>query len=127
MYFRNVAPFNNRPELKPIRKQLRNEGTAAEATLWMCLKNRQLDGRKFRRQHSFGSHVVVDFYCPDERLAVELDGKEHADPIGSVNDEVRDDYLRANRIRLLRFENREVFEDVERVLEEIRMAIHDAG
>lgn len=117
-----MGTFHDRPELRPFRRGLRNEGTSAEATLWTCLKNRKLGGRKFRRQHSFGSHVIVDFYCPEERLAVELDGKEHDDPLGVANDEVREELLRKNAVRVVRFENKEVFVDVERVLEEIKSA-----
>jgi very-short-patch-repair endonuclease len=64
---------NNRPELKQIRRELRHNLTPAEATLWRCLQNKQLAGRKFRRQHSVGSYVL-DFYCPSEMLAIELDG-----------------------------------------------------
>ncbi|MBP6392183.1 MAG: endonuclease domain-containing protein [Flavobacteriales bacterium] len=112
--------FHNRPGLKSIRKGLRSEATSAEATLWSCLKNKQLDGLKFRRQHSFGEHVIVDLYCPEIRLAIELDGSAHSDPIGSANDGVRDEYLHERGIRVLRFDNREVLEDPERVLEAIR-------
>jgi len=116
-----MGTFHNRTELKEFRKSLRNEGTAAEATLWNHLKKSQLEGRKFRRQHSLGP-FIVDFYCPHERLAVELDGKDHFDPLGAGNDAARDEMLVAHRIRVLRFENREVFEDVDRVLEEIKNA-----
>ncbi len=66
--------------------------------------------------------MIVDFYCPEERLAVELDGKEHDDPLGVANDEVREELLRKNAVRVVRFENKEVFVDVERVLEEIKSA-----
>ena len=119
-YFRNMGTFHNRPELRAFRKELRNEGTAAEATLWTCLKKRQLEGRKFRRQHSIARHIILDFYCPEERLAVELDGQHHFEPVGAANDEVRDEFLRRNMIRVVRFENREVFEDIERVLNGIK-------
>ncbi len=115
-----MGEFNNRRELKDVRKELRNPATAAEATLWIHLKNSQLDGRKFRRQHSFGTSIIVDFYCPGERLVIELDGAYHFDPIGVGNDMVRDEFLAGHGIRVLRFENKEVFEDIEHVLEAIR-------
>ena len=55
---------------KPRRKELRNDGTKAEAVLWMRLKNKQLDGAKFRRQQGLGRYIV-DFYCPEFRVAVD--------------------------------------------------------
>ncbi len=59
--------INNKPELKPIRKQLRNHSTSAEATLWTYIQKSRLDNRKFRRQHSIGD-FIADFYCPAEKL-----------------------------------------------------------
>jgi len=63
--------INNRPELKKFRKNLRNNSTSAEATLWTYLQKSQLDGRKFKRQHSVENYIL-DFYCPSEKLCVEL-------------------------------------------------------
>ena len=71
--------------------------------------------------------MIVDFYCPEERLAIELDGKEHGDPLGAANDEVRKELLRKNAVRVVRFENKEVFEDMERVLEGIKSAFRPAS
>jgi len=68
----------NRKNLKPRRKELRNNPTKAEAFLWRYLKNNQLEGRKFRRQTSIKS-FIVDFYCPQENLVIELDGEVHFD------------------------------------------------
>ena len=70
------SQIHNRPEYKDRRLSLRKKLTAAEATLWNLLKNKQLDGRKFRRQHSVGKYVL-DFYCASEHLAIELDGEHH--------------------------------------------------
>jgi len=114
--------LHNLPHLKPIRKQLRNNLTPAEATLWRLLKSSQLEGRKFRRQHSI-SNYIVDFYCPAERLVIELDGKHHSDAVCRPNDEERDAHLRGLQIRVLRIENRFVFEQPERVLEEIKQKL----
>src|SRR5688572_7570971 len=72
---RSVRP-NTRPYLQTFRTELRKHLTPAEAALWNYLKRSQLDGRKFRRQHSVGDYIL-DFYCPAERLAVELDGQVH--------------------------------------------------
>jgi very-short-patch-repair endonuclease len=61
---------------KKFRKQLRSSLTAAEALLWRLLQRRQLEGKKFRRQSSIGRYIV-DFYCPECRLVIELDGEQH--------------------------------------------------
>ena len=68
--------INNIPELKPLRKQLRNHSTSAEATLWTNLQKSHLQNRKFRRQHSLGK-FKADFYCPAEKLVLEFDGEDH--------------------------------------------------
>ena len=111
--------IHNRKEFENIRKSLRKKLTAAEATLWNLLKDKQLDGRKFRRQHSVCNYVL-DFYCPSERLAIELDGEHHFTPQGLLYDEQRTADLNALRISVLRFENEEVFQSPEAVLEEIK-------
>ena len=111
--------IHNRPELKPFRKKLRNNSTSAEAVLWIQLRHRQLDGRKFRRQHSIGN-CIVDFYYPEEQLVIELDGEAHFWEAGMKNDQIRTSYLNSLEIHVLRLENRWVFEDMEYVLNQIR-------
>ncbi|MDX2305280.1 MAG: endonuclease domain-containing protein [Microscillaceae bacterium] len=110
--------IHNRKELKQFRKDLRNNGTPSEATLWKSLQRSQLKGRKFRRQHSVGNYIL-DFYCPSERLCIELDGSQHYTEAGLAYDQERTDYLNSLNIRVVRFENKEVFEDLEGVLERI--------
>ena len=116
-----LAPIHNRPALKTFRRTLRLDLTPAEATLWKFLQRSQLEGRKFRRQHSIGNYIL-DFYCPAERLAVELDGEHHFTPAGQARDQVRNAYLNSLNIRVLRFENDELFSCSEAVLEVIRQA-----
>ena len=111
--------IHNLKLLKEKRKQLRNNLTSAEATLWKMLQNSQIDGRKFRRQHSVGFYIL-DFYCPSEKLAVELDGEHHFTSAGFEKDEKRTEYLNSLNIRVIRFENKEVFEQTESVLQTIR-------
>ena len=111
--------IKNKVELKYIRQELRNEGTAAEAVLWKALQRRQLGGKKFRRQFSVGDYVL-DFYCPEQKLAVELDGGIHDDPEQQVNDAIREEYLQEKGIRIIRFTNDEVFIHLEAVLENIQ-------
>ncbi len=92
--------------------------------LWKALRNGQLAGKKFRRQHSIGVYIV-DFYCASEKLVIELDGQPHFNPGGQEADYVRDEYLKSQNFRVLRFENWLVREDVNRVVEAIRQAIFD--
>ena len=112
----NLASSTNR------RKQLRENLTSAEALLWVSLKNSQLDGKKFRRQQSIGP-FIVDFYCPECRLAVELDGDGHLSITDTEADEKRTDFLKQFKVTVLRFENRDVFENLEGVLDAIRSAL----
>ena len=87
-------PIHNRPEQLERRRSLRRQLTPAEARLWNYLKGAQLDGRKFRRQHGVGSYIL-DFYCPAEQLAVELDGQSHESAIAAKKDAERTAYLNA--------------------------------
>ena len=111
--------LNNLPRLRTFRKELRTNLTPAEARLWSMLKNSQLEGRKFRRQHSFSGYVL-DFYCPSERLAIELDGQVHNSDEAIQYDYERGLFLRYFGIRVLRFENKWVFEEPAGVLDTIR-------
>ncbi|MCX6216980.1 endonuclease domain-containing protein [Spirosoma sp.] len=97
--------------LTPIRKTLRNGATEAEAILWQNLKGRQLLGRKFRRQHSVGL-FVLDFYCPSERLAIELDGEVHNTIESRIYDEERQKAIETLDVRIIRFRNNGVLEDL---------------
>lgn len=116
---RNTQQIHNREYLKEFRKELRENATAAERTLWGFLKNKQQEGRKFRRQHSV-NNFILDFYCPTEKLAIELDGAGHYSRSGDVEDYHRDHELESLGITVLRFENEEVFKRIEAVLEVIK-------
>jgi very-short-patch-repair endonuclease len=107
--------LHNQPHLTETRRLLRNNVTPAEAALWRSLKGSQLGGWKFRRQHSVGNYVL-DFYCPEAKLAVELDGAGHFSRPGRAADVERDAYLTALGIRVLRFENELIFKQLEGVL-----------
>lgn len=108
----------NKKYLEQKRKELRNKSTAAEIILWNHLKKRQLNGRKFRRQHSI-SDYIVDFYCPEERLVIELDGDFHFDEEINKYDEERTAYLNKLDIKVLRFENNEILYNLEYSLNKI--------
>jgi very-short-patch-repair endonuclease len=111
--------FHNHPSLGERRRTLRASLTPAEAALWRILQRSQLEGRKFRRQHSIGP-FIVDFYCPKERLVVELEGSAHDSEHTAIRDEAREQFLSAVGLTVLRVENRHVFENPEGVLELIR-------
>lgn len=111
--------INNLPEMKPFRRKLRKNMTAAEVALWLMIKNKQLDGERFLRQYSIG-HFIVDFYCPKHKLAVELDGEVHFTDEAEAYDKERTEFLNSVGVRVLRFENFEVFQYPTRTLDEIR-------
>src|SRR5215216_2343610 len=75
-------------------RQLRRDSTDAEGRLWWILRNRQIAGAKFRRQHEFGPYVL-DFYCPERKLVVEADGGQHWEPDEAARDARRTAYLAA--------------------------------
>ncbi|MCK4406789.1 MAG: endonuclease domain-containing protein [Bacteroidales bacterium] len=109
------SQIHNRKELEEIRRLLRKTLTPAEATMWKALQKSKLDGRKFRRQHSVGDYIL-DFYCPSEKLAIELDGMPHFSIIGAKQDIKRDKYLNSLSIKVLRFENRDIYNNLRCVL-----------
>ncbi|MDR2968894.1 MAG: endonuclease domain-containing protein [Tannerellaceae bacterium] len=100
--------FMNRREKKPQRKGLRNHGTPAEAALWSMIKRSQVEDLKFRRQHSIGPYIV-DFYCPEIGLIIELDGQVHVNSRSMEDDEKRTIYIQSLGLQVMRFENRFVF------------------
>jgi very-short-patch-repair endonuclease len=88
------------------------------------LKDSKLDGRKFRRQHGIGPYIV-DFYCPECRGIVELDGAGHYDVLKQERDELRTRFLQRLGAHVIRFENKAVLEDVEMVLETVRAVLKE--
>ena len=114
-----TAHVFNIPEMKAARRQLRNFGTPAEASLWNILKGKRVEGLRFRRQFSIGSYVL-DFYCPAIKTAIELDGNYHYEERQMEDDRKRDvELLDLHGIKTLRFENKIVFEQPETIIGEI--------
>ena len=112
----------NAPPLKKRRRELRNEPTSAEILLWAHLKGRQVLGKKFRRQYSIGKYVI-DFFCVECDIGIELDGSLHFAELKVDYERQRTEFLESQGVRLLRFENKVVFDNMEAVLETIRRAI----
>jgi len=110
--------IHTKKELKDLRAQLRQSLTPAEAFLWSKLKARQFNNKRFTRQHSIG-HYIVDFYCAEHRLIVELDGEIHNSPSNVQKDSIRIKYLESLNFKVIRFENRMVFESLPSVFMEI--------
>ena len=108
----------NLKELKETRKALRLNSTSAEAVMWTQIKGRKINGRQWRRQFSVGP-FIIDFYCPALKLGIELDGAPHYAPGGYEADELRTDYLREHGIRIIRFENKDIWTSLEGVIETI--------
>jgi very-short-patch-repair endonuclease len=103
-------------------RKLRTTSTDAETLLWGLLRARQLAGVKFRRQHQFGPYVL-DFYCPEKKLAIEVDGGRHAGGQQAERDSDRDSSMQAQGIRVLRFSNTGVLQETEGVLMRIWEAV----
>jgi very-short-patch-repair endonuclease len=104
------------PSILARARDLRQSQTPAEARLWARLRNRQLGGFKFRRQHPI-DRFVVDFYCAAGLLVVEIDGDSHAEQI--EYDQARTEWLSDQGYHVIRFTNRDVFGNLDAVLEAI--------
>src|SRR3954463_16673382 len=111
------TPSSNHRDNVPVARELRTRQTSAEVMLWEELRNRRLAGLKFRRQHPIGP-FIVDFCCPDRRLAIELDGAVHTTQ--QERDAEREILLVAAGYRVLRFSNEALLADLEAILEIIR-------
>lgn len=102
-------------------RQLRQRMTDAEQLLWHHLRNRRLDGHKFRRQHPIGPYIV-DFVHLQARLIIEADGGQH---LASQRDPQRDAWLQAQGYRVLRFWNHDILQQTDTVLAAIWQALPD--
>ena len=105
-------------KLKEHARRLRKNMTDTERFLWSRIRGKQLNGYQFYRQRPIGN-FIVDFYCPAARLVIELDGGQHFEEEGKTRDMLRDEYLRGIGIKVLRFSDRDVFKNIEGVIEEI--------
>lgn len=113
-----MSQLFNRSAEKEKRRTLRQNATKAEQLVWQNLRSRQVENCKFRRQYSV-DYYVLDFYCPDLKLAIELDGESHNSDEAIAADQARQAAIAALGIRFLRFTNQEVYAHLDAVLERI--------
>ena len=118
---------NNRRDQLEQRRNLRSNGTPAEAAMWNILKGKKIMGLQWRRQFSIGPYIL-DFYCPKIHLCIELDGEPHYTLKGMEQDQIRTEWLQEEHgIHILRFENHLVFDYPQNVVAEIELAIKELG
>jgi len=107
---------------KETRKMLRGNMTQQEILLWERLKNKKISGYRFHRQYGIGRYIV-DFYCSKLKLIIELDGKHHHMREGREYDTIRDDFLISLGLIVVRFDNKEIDENIEKVIYMIKEMI----
>ena len=106
------------PEVLAAARRLRVNMTDAEKMLWARLRGKQLNGFRFRKQHPV-DRFVLDFYCAEVKLAVELDGSQHCTDEGKERDRERTEHLESKGIQVLRFWNHDVLTNIEGTIERI--------
>src|SRR6266542_1392161 len=103
---------------------LRRKATEPERVLWRHLRNRNFAGHKFRRQYPFDDYVL-DFYCPNAKLAIELDGGGHNYRTGQIRDRTRSEFLDRHGVVVLRFWNHQIRQELDSVLRAIWFALEE--
>ena len=116
--------LSNDPFNKSFRQQLRRESTPTEKMLWNRIRNKQINGLKFRQQHGFGNYIM-DFYCPTIRLCIEVDGDVHNTDEAKEYGEERTSFLNQYGIKVMRFKNDEIEDDIEKVINKIKETINN--
>lgn len=111
-----MIPYNR--NLKRYSRELRKNMTEAERLIWSRIRRKQLKDIQFYRQRIIGNYIV-DFYCPKARLVVEIDGGQHYIEEGIKDDILRDNFLTDLGLKVLRFSDRDVFENLNGVIEKI--------
>ena len=112
----------NKLESKSLRKYLRKNSTKAELLLWEELRGKKLSNAKFKRQFGVEKYVL-DFYCPEVKLAIELDGELHKEKDAIDYDKIRTVFLNSIGIKVRRFKNEDLFEKMPLILEQIKKEI----
>ena len=113
---------HNLKYFRQIRKELRKTSTPQEKILWSRLRGKNL-AYKFKRQHSIG-HFIVDFYCAEKSIIIELDGSQHLN--NAAYDKERTEYFESLNIRVIRFWNNEIDSNIESVILKIKHELSEA-
>ena len=113
-------------DIKAHARKMRKKPTAAERVLWRNLRNRQVKGYKFRRQHPI-DRFIVDFYCREANLAIEVDGSVHNSREAVEYDNERQQFLEHRGLTVLRFSNTQVLCDTNNVLDIVSGFLIDAN
>ena len=114
--------FGAKPEILRIAAELRKNMTPAEKLLWERLRKRQVEGFRFRRQHPIHI-VVVDFFCYEAMLVIEVDGAVHEDSYQKERDIERTKILNSFGLREIRFKNEEIIKDIDSVIKKIEQTL----
>lgn len=119
-----MTKIYNRIDQKEKRRKLRNSMSNAEKILWERLRRRQINNKRFLRQYSVGKYVI-DFYCPEIKLAIEADGDTHNSDEEIEYDKYRQIEVENLGIKFLRFKNDEIFENIVNVIKKIEITIEE--
>jgi len=116
---------NNKALAVKLARQLRKDATKAESILWQILRNRKLEGFKFNRQFPIHFELngeykffIVDFYCHEKKLVIEVDGGYHE--FQKEYDEIRTEIIESKRLKVIRFRNEEVENEIKKVIDKIK-------
>ena len=109
-------------DIKERARHMRKHPTFAEAILWQRLRHKRVNGFRFRRQHPIG-RFIVDFYCAESRLVIEVDGASHSQPGQAEYDQDRQCFLEQMGLKLLRFTNEQVTRETDKVVEAIAASL----
>lgn len=112
--------------LKVKSRRLRKNMTKAERILWQQLRSHRLKGIPFRRQHPVANRYILDFYCPQYKLGIEVDGSIHENSDIQANDELRTKILAAKGIRIIRFTNDTIINNIDEVITKLASILKPA-
>ena len=122
-YIENIKPISLKEPIITYARQLRKNQTEAEIFLWRLLRGRKFQGFKFRRQHPVSRLYIIDFYCLERKLAIELDGNHHQEELQKQLDEERTYILGLLGIKVIRFTNKQVLKQTDEVMKKILDAL----
>ncbi len=117
---RKIMPYNS--NLKAPARELRKNMTDAERRLWSKIRMKQVKGYQFLRQRPIGPYIV-DFFCPEAKLVIEVDGGQHFTVEGKESDQSRDSYLQSLGLQVLRLNNHDVLTNIEGVITHLMTAL----